>query len=222
MAALPVPRRQPRSQPASAIWFWTTPTRRTIQKMGHRQERPTALAPVERRGPALGRKPTAVDEWDHEQHTEHHRHGAERTPDVRVDPEQFAATMFMPRVQLIGYVGLKPGPAGSSSVPKSGDDEMSWGAVPGSRGTRIDTSRTIPRMMKLRMSQPLMCSLKAAGSTTRAEPKRDGDALEPDQQVVPPDEQAQERSARSRYARRRSAPASRSRSGWPVGRRRCS
>ena len=57
---------------------------------------------------------------------------------------RLAATMFMPRVQLIGKVGLKPRPPGSSSVPNSGDDGMSCGAMPGSRGKKIEISEHDP------------------------------------------------------------------------------
>ena len=39
---------------------------------------------------------------------------------------------------------------------------MSCGAVPASRGTKIEISRTIPRIITLQISQPRMCSLKAA------------------------------------------------------------
>ena len=105
---------------------------------------------------------------------------------------RFAAMMFMPRVQLIGYVGLKPRPPGSSSVPKSGDDWMSWGAVPGSRGTRIETRQDDPEDEDAKDDPAPDVLAEARGSATGAQPERHRDALEPDQQVVPADEEAQE------------------------------
>ena len=104
---------------------------------------------------------------------------------------RFAAMMFMPRVQLIGNVGLKPRPPGSSSVPKSGDDASSCGATPGSRGTKIEIRSTTPRMIAAPDHPAPDMFAERGGPAAGAQPERHRDALEPDQEVVPGDEDAE-------------------------------
>ena len=105
-------RSRPPTQPASAIWFWTTPTMRTIQKIAMARNAQPRLRQLNAAAELSGASSTAVDERDHDQQTEHHRHGDDRAPDVRLDPEPLAATMFMPCVQLIGIGRLEAEPAG--------------------------------------------------------------------------------------------------------------
>ncbi len=164
----------------------------------------------------------AIEERDHEERREQDRHADDRAPDVRIDPEVRGDDVHAARpADREGRLEAEAARVLVRSEERRRRQELGSDARRRA-GTKIEISRTTPRMITLQMSQPRMCSLNAGGPAARTQPERDRDALEADQQVVPADEDARGRSGRSRRAGRRSGPASRSRSGSRAGHRWCS